>query len=81
MTCGILEIQPGEAGLMKTHQHPQSEIYHILSGKGLMTIGTGDHAVRLGSTIYIPGSSPHRLQNTGEKILRLFYVFPRGLFR
>ena len=54
------------------HKHKTSEeLYHIKSGKGLMTLGDEQFVVTTGDTIYIPPGTPHRIQNTGKEILKI----------
>ena len=54
------------------HKHKTSEeLYHIKSGKGLMTLGDETFEVKKGDTIYIPVGIQHRIQNTGKGILKI----------
>lgn len=54
------------------HKHNNSEeLYHIKSGKGLMTLGDERFEVTEGHTICIPPGMPHRIQNTGKGVLRV----------
>ncbi len=78
LTSGVCEIVPG--GELALHCHPPLELYYFLEGTGVVTLGRTDHAVRAGSTIYIPGGTPHRIQNNGTTLLKLFYVFPVDSF-
>jgi len=78
MTCGIAEFEPG--GALRLHSHAQAEIYHFLAGQGVVTINNQDYAVGAGSTLFIPGHAEHGVRNTGEEILRLFYVFAADSF-
>lgn len=74
LTSGVCAIEPGcELAL---HRHPPLELYYFLEGTGVVTLGADDHPVCPGSTIYIPGGTPHRVHNTGATLLKLFYVFP-----
>jgi quercetin dioxygenase-like cupin family protein len=74
LTTGVCEIEPG--GELGLHTHPPLEVYYFLEGTGVVTLGSQDHAVRPGSTVYIPGGLPHRIYNDGTTRLKLFYVFP-----
>jgi quercetin dioxygenase-like cupin family protein len=74
LTTGVCEIEPGCE--LPLHRHPPLELYYFLDGTGVVTLGSADHPVRRGSTISIPGGTPHRIHNTGATPLRLFYVFP-----
>jgi len=53
------------------HKHHRSEeIYHILEGEGLMSVGEKKFKVKAGDTVCIPPGTPHQIQNIGEKPLR-----------
>jgi mannose-6-phosphate isomerase-like protein (cupin superfamily) len=78
LTTGVCEIAPG--GELLLHRHAPLELYYFLEGTGVVTLDTVDHAVRAGSTVYIPGNTPHRIRNNGAVPLRLFYVFPVDAF-
>lgn len=75
LTCGVAEIPPGEADVLRTHSHLQAEVYHFLSGSGVVFIDGVEDAVYTGSTVFIPGNAIHGVRNTGAAPLRLFYVF------
>lgn len=54
------------------HRHLRSEeIYHIVSGKGLMTLGLEAFAVQVGDTVCIPPATPHKIANTGADDLKI----------
>ena len=54
------------------HKHNESEeLYHIKSGKGLMTLGEEKFEVTTGDTICIPPGVPHLIQNTGKVKLKI----------
>jgi quercetin dioxygenase-like cupin family protein len=78
LTSGVCEIAPG--GELALHCHPPLELYYFLEGTGVVTLGRDDYAVQPGSTIYIPGGTPHRIHNNGSTLLKLFYVFPVDSF-
>ena len=78
LTSGVCEIAPG--GELALHRHPPLELYYFLEGTGVVTLGRDDFPVQPGSTIYIPGGTPHRIHNSGSTPLKLFYVFPVDSF-
>ena len=78
LTSGVCEIAPG--GELALHRHPPLELYYFLEGTGVVTVDHDDHVVRPGSTVYIPGGTPHRIRNNGSALLKLFYVFPVDSF-
>lgn len=54
------------------HYHRETEeIYYILRGRGLMTIGDDRREVGPGDAIAIPPGAVHQLENTGEQPLHL----------
>ncbi len=79
MCAGLMELEPGGVGLMP-HRHDEPELYHVVGGSGIVTIGGIQTAVAEGSAAFIPGSAEHSLRNTGDTPLRVFYVFPTDRF-
>jgi quercetin dioxygenase-like cupin family protein len=73
LTAGVAELEPG--GWLGTHRHRPAEVYHVLTGTGVLVAGEDAHVVRTGSTVWIPGDLEHGIRNTGHSALRLFYVF------
>lgn len=54
------------------HRHGQSEeLYHILQGQGLLTLGAETLTLIPGDTVCIVRGTPHRIRNTGGEDLRL----------
>jgi len=61
-------IEPG--GETKLHAHNISEeIYHIVQGTGIMTLGRDRFPVVPGDTICILPGLPHKMENTGREPL------------
>lgn len=66
-------LQPGES--IQPHYHPGfEEIYYVLSGYGIMTIGEEQKEILRGDVVYIPALAPHTLQNTAGVPLRFVTV-------
>lgn len=74
LTAGIAELVPDAGG--RLHRHAQPEIYYLLEGAGLLTIGDTETTFTAGQTAFIPGHAWHALRNTSQTVLRLLYVFP-----
>ena len=54
------------------HRHLQSEeIYHITQGQGVMFLGNEQFEVRAGDTVCVPAGIIHKIQNTGQKPLKI----------
>jgi len=70
--CSLAEevLPPGRA--VTPHHHMElEEIYYILAGTGVMTVGDETHEVRTGDAIYIPRGHRHTLENTDSDSMRL----------
>lgn len=78
-SAGIAEFAPG-GGDLTPHRHAHPEIYHILSGRGRVTIDGVAREVSAGTTVFIPGDAEHGVVNDADEVLRLFYVFAADRF-
>ncbi len=66
-------LEPGKS--IPSHYHPDfEEIYYVLSGYGIMTIGDEQKEISRGDVVFIPSVSPHALMNTGNVPLRFITV-------
>jgi mannose-6-phosphate isomerase-like protein (cupin superfamily) len=62
-------LSPGES--IPSHFHPDfEELYYILSGYGIMTIGEERKEISRNDVVYIPQEAMHTLMNTAEVPLR-----------
>ncbi|KAH6622245.1 RmlC-like cupin domain-containing protein [Boeremia exigua] len=79
LTVGIATCAPGSAagcrGDLKPHRHAQAEVYHVVQGRGVITIDGKGYAVEKGSVVWIPGDAEHGIVNEGEEELVWVYVF------
>ncbi|HEY9246142.1 MAG TPA: cupin domain-containing protein, partial [Candidatus Methanoperedens sp.] len=70
-------LEPDQS--IQPHYHPGfEEIYYVLSGYGMMTIGDEKQEISRGDVLYIPVSAIHTLLNTGHVPLRFMTVSARG---
>lgn len=54
------------------HKHSLTEeLYHITSGRGLMTLGENQFDVAVGDTVCIPPGTAHCIKNTGSHNLTI----------
>ncbi len=66
-------LPPGQ--VIQPHYHPDSEeIYYVLSGYGIMTIGEEKQEISRGDVVHIPVLASHTLSNTGSVPLRFVTV-------
>jgi mannose-6-phosphate isomerase-like protein (cupin superfamily) len=64
------EVAPGGSTALHIH-YAAEEIYHILQGSGIMTLGEERFEVGPGDTIRIPPNRPHRVVNIGTGGLKI----------
>jgi mannose-6-phosphate isomerase-like protein (cupin superfamily) len=79
--CSLAEetLPPGRA--VAPHRHREiEEIYYVLSGAGVMTVGDERRHVGAGDAIYIPRETLHTLENTGDEPIRLLLVCGPAFF-
>jgi mannose-6-phosphate isomerase-like protein (cupin superfamily) len=58
-------LAPGRRS--RLHRHRESEeLYHILAGRGDLTVGGETAAVSAGDTVCIPPGTAHFIANTGD---------------
>lgn len=72
ITTGVAELEPG--AVFRVHRHTAVETYYVLTGAGLVTLGTIEHPVTEGTSVFIPSRTWHGVSNTGDTVLRLHYV-------
>jgi len=72
LTAGVAEL--GAGGRLAEHRHSASEVYYVLSGRGVLTLDGEDQVVSAGTSVFIPGDVPHGIRNDGPAQLRFFYV-------
>ena len=71
LSMSLAEAQvPGQAETLLHRHKTFQEIYHFLSGKGVMTLGNESFPVKKGDSVLIPKGTPHKVRNTGAETLR-----------
>jgi mannose-6-phosphate isomerase-like protein (cupin superfamily) len=79
--CSLAEemLPPGCA--VTAHYHREiEEIYYVVSGSGLMTVGDETRKVNAGDAVYVPRCHRHTLRNTGSEPIRLILVCGPAFF-
>jgi len=78
-TTGIATCKAGTEGScgghLQAHRHSAAELYHIISGEGVVAIEGTEHHVGNGSVVYIPGDAEQGVRCEGEEDLVWLYVF------
>lgn len=62
------------------HKHEAPEIYYVISGKALWTVGEYTQEVSAGTTIYTKPNSVHRMINLGDEPVKAIWIWwaPNG---
>ena len=63
-------VAPGSSTLLH-HHNVTEEIYHILEGTGMLSLGNDLVEVKTGDSVCISPGTPHNITNTGEIELRI----------
>jgi len=79
--CSLAEeVLPPGCAVTPHHHRELEEIYYILSGSGVMTVGEESREVSAGDAIYVPRGERHTLNNTGSEPIRLLLVCGPAFF-
>jgi mannose-6-phosphate isomerase-like protein (cupin superfamily) len=78
LSLGIAIVHPNDA--LNPHHHTASEIYFVMQGEGIMTLGNEEHTVRAGDAIFIPGDVRHGIANRSDTDIVFLYAFARDSF-
>lgn len=79
--CSLAEeILPPGCAVTPHHHDRLEEVYYIISGKGMMSVGGEQSEVGPGDAIYIPRGSRHTLANTGSEPIKLLLVCGPAFF-
>jgi mannose-6-phosphate isomerase-like protein (cupin superfamily) len=63
------------AGAIDTQQpHTEDEVYYIISGRGLIRVGSEDRLVEAGTLVYVKANTEHRFHTITED-LRILVIF------
>ena len=79
--CSLAEeMLPPGCAVTPHHHRDLEEIYYIVSGAGLMTVGENSREVGAGDAVYIPRGNRHSLKNTGTEPIKLILVCGPAFF-
>jgi mannose-6-phosphate isomerase-like protein (cupin superfamily) len=74
----FVDVGPGEGP--RLHRHAYEEIFIVLEGQSLFTVGAHTVEARSGQIIIVRPGVAHRFVNTGEGRLRQIDIHPSGTF-
>jgi mannose-6-phosphate isomerase-like protein (cupin superfamily) len=79
-TVGTAEIEPGASVEGALHHHAHHEFYYFTSGNGSVYLDGKEETVEPGAIVFVPGTMPHFVRNTGTETLRFLYAFATDEF-
>jgi quercetin dioxygenase-like cupin family protein len=73
LTLGLATVPPG--GFLAPHRHDPAEIYVVVAGRGILTLGRDEREVETGTAVFVPGDVRHGIRAAGTDPLRFLYAF------
>lgn len=61
------DLEPGVR--QQPHRHVPEQVYVIVQGSGVVSIGEKESQVQRGDLVYIPSNMLHSIVNTGDSVL------------
>ena len=73
----LVDAGPGRGPAL--HKHPYEEVFIVQEGRATFTAGDEEREVSAGAIVIVPGGTPHRFVNSGDRPLRqvAIHVSPR----
>lgn len=73
--CSLAEeVLPPGASVGRHYHVETEEVYYVLAGSGVMTVGEERRAVATGDAVFIPRGHAHTLENTGQTPMTIILV-------
>jgi len=72
LSAGLYVLEQG--ALDPQSPHTEDELYYVVAGRGVVTVGDEARTVTAGSLVFVPASVPHRFGEVVER-LEILVVF------
>jgi mannose-6-phosphate isomerase-like protein (cupin superfamily) len=72
LSAGLYVLEPGATDPQSPHT--EDELYYVVTGRGMVTVGDEKRAVTAGSLVFVPATVPHRFGEISER-LEILVVF------
>ncbi len=66
LSCGLYRLAAGSKDGQSPHE--QDEVYQVLAGKAVLTIGDHEQPVGPGSVVFVAAKEPHRFHSIEEDL-------------
>lgn len=74
LSMGLYALPAG--GTDPQGPHTEDEVYHVVSGRAMITVGDGERAIGPGSVIFVPADTVHRFHDITEDLVILVFFGP-----
>ena len=74
LSTGLYVLPAG--GVDRQQPHREDEVYHVIEGRGRITVGDETADVEPGSVVYVPADVPHRFHDIAEELRILVFFAP-----
>lgn len=74
MSAGVVTLPPGQEQTRLSIHEDGEEIYFVLEGKGEFILDDEVHQIEKHTAIYITPGTRHRARNTGDEVMKLYFV-------
>jgi len=75
MRAGLYVLEPGDVDRQQPHR--VDEIYHVVEGRGVLSVGEDEIEVVAGSVVFVEAEVEHRFTRIDER-LKVLVVFAPG---
>jgi len=75
MRVGLYVLEPDQTDRQQPHE--QDEVYHVVEGRGVLTVGDDEIPVEPGSVVFVEAGADHRFSRIDET-LNVLVVFAPG---
>ena len=72
LSAGIYVLEAGSADPQSPHT--EDELYYVVGGRGVVTVGTETRPVVPGTLVFVPATVPHHFHDIAQR-LELLVVF------
>jgi len=74
LSMGIYAL--GAGAVDPQEPHTEDEVYYILEGRGMLRVGSEDHAFGPGSLLFVAARAEHRFHDIQEDLVALVFFAP-----
>ena len=79
LSLGLYVLPAG--GTDPQQPHNEDEVYYVVSGRAMITVGEETQAIQPGSTVFVGKHVPHKFHDISEALtLLVFFAPPEGSF-